>query len=265
MTIASSTTKPTASVSASSDRLSRLKPSAYIAAKVPMTEISRASAGMTVAETLRRKSRMTRMTSAPAMTSVTWTSSTALADRDTAVVERRHLDRRRQIRLETRQDLLDRRTVSIVLAPGWRWMARTIARLSTFQLAMRWFSTPSIGVATSSEPNRRAVAPGDDQRPIVGGGLQLAVIARSKMPAARRRNADGWLTLACGDRLLQLVDAEIAGDSWSGLVRCAPRILRPKTSTCATPATVDQRCASCVSAYSLTTGSGSVGEERAMK
>ena len=47
-------------------------------------------------------------------------------------------------------------TVSMVLAPGWRWMASTMARLSTFQAATRLFSTPSIGVATSS---RRTGAP----------------------------------------------------------------------------------------------------------
>ena len=74
MTIASSTTKPTASVSASSERLSRLNPSKYIAAKVPITEIGKASAGMTVADRLRRNSRMTRMTRKPAMINVIWTS-----------------------------------------------------------------------------------------------------------------------------------------------------------------------------------------------
>ncbi len=47
-------------------------------------------------------------------------------------------------------------TVSMVLAPGWRCTASTMARLSTFQLAMRMFSTLSIGVATSS---RRTGAP----------------------------------------------------------------------------------------------------------
>ena len=39
----------------------------------------------------------------------------------------------------------------------------------------------------------------------------------------------------------------------------------PKTSTWATPLIVEMRCASCVSAYSLTSGSGRVGDDRAIK
>ena len=75
MTMASSTTKPTASVRASSERLSRLKFSACIMAKVPITEIGSASAGMSVAERLRRNRRITRMTRKPESSSVNCTSS----------------------------------------------------------------------------------------------------------------------------------------------------------------------------------------------
>ena len=55
MTIASSTTKPTASVSASSEMLSIEWPATYISANVPITEIGSATAGMKVARALRRK------------------------------------------------------------------------------------------------------------------------------------------------------------------------------------------------------------------
>ena len=55
MTMASSTTKPTASVSASSDMLSIEWPNAYMPAKVPMIEIGRAMAGIRVARKVRRK------------------------------------------------------------------------------------------------------------------------------------------------------------------------------------------------------------------
>ena len=48
-TMASSTTKPTQSVSAISERLFRLKPSRYITAKVPMIESGMAMLGMIVA------------------------------------------------------------------------------------------------------------------------------------------------------------------------------------------------------------------------
>ena len=60
MTMASSTTKPTDSVSASSVMLLIEKPNAYIAAQVPMSEIGTASAGMRVAETERRNRKITR-------------------------------------------------------------------------------------------------------------------------------------------------------------------------------------------------------------
>ena len=62
MTMASSTTKPTDSVSASSVMLLIEKSNAYIAAQVPISEIGTASAGMMVAETERRNRKITRMT-----------------------------------------------------------------------------------------------------------------------------------------------------------------------------------------------------------
>ena len=62
MTTASSTTKPTARVSAMSDTLSRLKPARYIAANVPMMETGKASAGMIVADNRRTNRKMTSTT-----------------------------------------------------------------------------------------------------------------------------------------------------------------------------------------------------------
>ena len=52
------------------------KPSAYIAAQVPISETGTASAGMMVAESERRKRKITRMTRATAIASVTCTSCT---------------------------------------------------------------------------------------------------------------------------------------------------------------------------------------------
>ena len=76
MTIASSTTKPTERVSASSVMLLIEKPNAYIAPQVAISEIGTASAGMSVAETERRNRKMTMITRAIAMISVCCTSST---------------------------------------------------------------------------------------------------------------------------------------------------------------------------------------------
>ncbi len=54
MTMASSTTKPVAMVSAISDRLFRLKLARYMTANVPMSDSGTERLGMMVAGTLRR-------------------------------------------------------------------------------------------------------------------------------------------------------------------------------------------------------------------
>ncbi len=69
ITIASSTTKPTDSVSASRVMLLIENPNTYIAAQVPISDTGSASAGMTVAEIERRKRKITRMTRKQAMMS----------------------------------------------------------------------------------------------------------------------------------------------------------------------------------------------------
>ena len=74
--MASSTMKPTASVSAISERLFRLKPSTYITTNVPTIDIGIARLGMSVAETLRRNRKITSTTSAMASSSVNSTSCT---------------------------------------------------------------------------------------------------------------------------------------------------------------------------------------------
>ncbi len=75
-TMASSTTKPTAMVSAISDKLSRLKLNMYIAAHEPSSASGTVMLGMTVAQKLRRNSRTTSTTRAMVSPSVNWTSLT---------------------------------------------------------------------------------------------------------------------------------------------------------------------------------------------
>jgi len=75
-TMASSTTKPTAIVSAISDRLSRLKLSRYIAAQDPSSASGTVMLGMSVAQKLRRNRRMTSTTRAIVSPSVNSTSAT---------------------------------------------------------------------------------------------------------------------------------------------------------------------------------------------
>ncbi len=69
-TIASSTTKPVATISAISDRLSIEKPSRYIAPKVPTIEIGTAMLGISVARQLRRNRNTTITTRPTAISSV---------------------------------------------------------------------------------------------------------------------------------------------------------------------------------------------------
>ncbi len=76
MTMASSTTKPTHSVSAIRERLSRLKPIRYITENVPTIDIGSDRLGISVAERLRRNRKITSTTRASASNSVNCTSST---------------------------------------------------------------------------------------------------------------------------------------------------------------------------------------------
>ena len=149
MTMASSTTKPTDSVSASSVILLMEKPKAYIAAQVPISETGTASAGITVADTLRRNRKITMITSEIAIASVSCTSQTAA---------RIEIERSNSGCIWIAGGICARicgslartmSTTSTVLASGWRWIASTIARESLNQVAILSFSTLSITRATS--------------------------------------------------------------------------------------------------------------------
>src|SRR4051794_4898374 len=76
MTIASSTTNPVAIVIAINERLLRLNPARYMTANVPTSESGTERLGMTVAETLRKKRKITRTTSTTASASSNSTSAT---------------------------------------------------------------------------------------------------------------------------------------------------------------------------------------------
>ena len=75
-TIASSTTKPVAMVSAISDRLSRLKPNWYMIASAPTSDSGTDRLGMIVAGMLRRKRKITMTTRPTASASSNCTSLT---------------------------------------------------------------------------------------------------------------------------------------------------------------------------------------------
>src|SRR4030081_2753866 len=74
--MASSTTKPTDSVNAMSDKLSSEYPSRYMTANVPTIDMGRARLGIAVADRFRKKRKITRITRTNARNKVNFTSST---------------------------------------------------------------------------------------------------------------------------------------------------------------------------------------------
>ena len=76
ITMASSTTKPTESVNAISERLSREYPSKYMMANVPTMDMGSAMLGIAVADKFRRNRKITRITRTSARNRVNFTSFT---------------------------------------------------------------------------------------------------------------------------------------------------------------------------------------------
>ena len=79
----------------------------YITANVPMIENGSARLGMTVAQTFRRNTKITMMTSAERQRHGELHVAVRLANRVRAVVEHVHVDARRQLGAELRQQRLD--------------------------------------------------------------------------------------------------------------------------------------------------------------
>ena len=143
MTMASSTTKPTDSVNASSVMLLIRKSNTYIAAGADQRHRHRQRGddgrGNRAQEQEdhhhdqgdRDRQRLLHV-------------HDQVANGDRAVVEHLHADRRRDHRAVLRQTSRTRSTTATVLASGWRWMASTMARLSLNQLAILSFSTLSM-------------------------------------------------------------------------------------------------------------------------
>ena len=124
--------------------------------KVPMMETVTATAGMTVARTLRRNQNTTRITRMPEMSSV---SSTSCSEPRMGGVRSSTTDRltapgRAASSCGSSSRTLS--TVSMMLAPGWRNMITMTAGLPLTNPAARRSSTESWTVATSES---RTAAP----------------------------------------------------------------------------------------------------------
>ena len=149
MTIASSTTKPEAMVSAISDRLLRLKPKRYMAPNVPTSDSGTDRLGMMVARVLRRKTKMTSTTSTTAKDSSNSTSCT-----EARIVTVRSVSTATSIAAGSAawncgSSFLMPSTTWMTLAPGWRWMLRITAGVMFIQAASWLFSDDCTACATS--------------------------------------------------------------------------------------------------------------------
>ena len=143
MTIASSTTKPTESVSAMSERLSSEKFRSDIAANVPTIEAGTARLGMSVARTLRRNRKITRTTRAIVRTSVNSTSCTDSRIGTERSKRTSSLSAPGSCALRAGSFALTASTTAIVFEPGCLWIASVTTCLSSYQFPIRSFSTPS--------------------------------------------------------------------------------------------------------------------------
>jgi len=155
-TIASSTTNPVATVSAISERLSRLNPARYITAIVPSNEATTAAAGIKVARQLLRNRLTTSTTSRVAMSKVTSTSRS-----EARIVSVRSLATSRWMSGGTAARsagscAFNESTTWTIFAPGWRLISTGTARLPLNSPIVRMSSGPSTTLAMSDS---RTAAP----------------------------------------------------------------------------------------------------------
>ncbi len=153
MTIASSTTKPVAMVSAIRVRLLMLKPARYITPKVPTSDNGTAMPGISVPVAVRRNRKIATTTSATAPSSSNCTSRTEARMVTVRSVSTATSTAAGSAARNCGNSRLMRSTTSITLAPGWRWILRTTAGLSFIQAASRAFSAPSTTVPRSDRRN----------------------------------------------------------------------------------------------------------------
>src|ERR1039457_5298098 len=156
ITMASSTTNPVEIVSAINERLSRLKPTTFMTPNVPMMASGSATLGMTVAQNFRRKTNMTMTTRNTVRIKVnctSWTDARMVAVRS---VRMETLIAGGMDALRRGNNAFTRSAVSMMLAPGWRWISMMTDGVLPTQPARRTFSTLSI---TSPMSPRRTGEP----------------------------------------------------------------------------------------------------------
>ena len=239
ITMASSTTKPVAMVSAIRVRLLSEKPASSITPKVATSDSGTAIEGMIVAGMVRRNTKVTSTTRPIASSSSCCTPliearidsvrSLSTVTSTAAGIDARSCGSRAWMRS----------TTSITLAPGWRWMLTRIAGTSPDHAASWLFSAPCSTVATSP---RRSGAPlfqastrfrySSAERIWSLASSMVARVGPSKLPL-------GMLTLAAliARRMSPMpspAEASACGLTWMRTAgRCPPaRLTRPTPGSC---------------------------------
>ena len=116
---------------------------------VPTSEIGTATAGMIVAQSLRRNTKITSTTRPMVRSSVNWTSATLariVCVRSEAMTSSMPAGRAAWSRGSA---ALIASTVAMTLAPGWRWIASTTADRLLNQPCSVMSSGPTVALPTS--------------------------------------------------------------------------------------------------------------------
>ncbi len=199
MTMASSTTKPVAMVSAISVRLLIEKPARYITPKVPTSDSGTTMLGMIVAGTLRRNRNVTSTTSADGEDQLVLHVLDRGADGLGAVAQHGHFEGRRQAGGELRQQLLDAvddlDDVGAGLALDVDQHRRQL--VGPGQQAAVLGAVDDVGDVLQAD--RRAVAVGDDQFLVGLGRAQLIVGVEGERPLRPVEAALGLVDVGGGD------------------------------------------------------------------
>ena len=148
-TMASSTTKPVATVSAINERLSSRNPARYMIASVPSSDTTTATAGIVVAFQLRRNRLTTSTTSSVATSSVT---STSLSEARIVVVRSVAICSLMSAGRSACNEgiwAFSASTTATILAPGWRLIRIGTACLPLTSPIVRTSSGPSTTAAMS--------------------------------------------------------------------------------------------------------------------
>ncbi len=205
-TIASSTTKPVAMVSAISVKLLIEKPARYITPNVPTSETGTATLGISVARPSRRNTNTTRITSTTEIGERAPDVAQRRADRRRALHRRRQRDRagnRRAQRRQQRRYAVDRLDdVRVGLAVDDHEHRRlAVGHAGVAQVLHRVDDLGDVG-----QLHRAAVAVGDDERQVLGRRLRLVVGVDLPVPVAVLDRALGPVGVRGGERRAHLLE-----------------------------------------------------------